>query len=85
MALDRDFEVEHYNQGAPRGDLVTYGGFIVRENAWTGRYWPDGSVRNGYDPYFHWDSRLVRLPPPYFPITGSFVIDTWEEVHPPEA
>ena len=85
MALNRDFEVEGYNSGAPRGDLVVHGGMIVDRNVLTGRYRADGSTRNGYTTYFYWDSRLVRTPPPCFPMTGNFVIDTWEEIDPPEA
>jgi len=85
MALNRDIEVEDYRYYAPRGDLVVYGGFIVDRIVRTGRYRADGTCRNGYNVFYNWDRRLLTTPPPHFPLTGNYVIDTWEEITPPEA
>jgi hypothetical protein len=84
MALGRSFEAESYNQHSPRGDFVHYGGVVVDRDVLMGVYRVDGSCKNGYITHYHWDSRVVSTPPPYFPLTGNFVIDSWQEVNPTE-
>lgn len=85
IALDRRVFVERYGRYAPRGDLYIYGGLMAEYAIYLGRYYSSGAVRNGYDRHYMFDPRLSQTPPPYFPLTGRYIIHSWEELDPPEA
>lgn len=84
VALDTDIVAEQYDEYPPRGSLIVYGGVIANGSiqvAW----FKDGYLENGYLGDYRLDSRLLRLPPPFFPLTGRYIVYSWEELDPPEA
>ena len=50
-----------------------------------GRDYTGGACRNGYDRHYMFDPRLSQMPPPHFPLTGRYIVYSWEEMDPPEA
>ena len=84
MALDTNIEAEDYSQYAPRGEFVLYGGLLAEMKVQMGKY-SNGACVNGYERDYHYDARLVRTPPPHFPMTGRYLVYSWEETTPPEA
>jgi hypothetical protein len=82
MALQKNIEAEDYQHGAPRGDLIVWGGMVVDHAIHIAEY-RDGVVTSGYLRDFHYDPRLFTMPPPYFPCTGTYIVAGWEEVVPP--
>ncbi|MFH1690639.1 MAG: DUF4900 domain-containing protein [Candidatus Eisenbacteria bacterium] len=83
MALWKNFEVEDYMHGAPRGSLIIYGGIMVEQSIHIGQYQHDVLV-SGYARDYRWDERLNTWWPPFFPKTGNYFVRTWEEIIPPE-
>lgn len=84
VALDADILAERYKQYPPRGSLIVYGGVIANGSILVVRF-KQGYIANGYRGDFRLDPRLLRLPPPYFPLTGRYIVYSWEELGPPEA
>lgn len=84
MALDKNLRAEKHNRYPPRGDLIIYGGFIAKRSIRLGKF-HNGHCVHGYERNYRLDPRLLRMPPPYFPLTGRYIVYSWEEVHPPEA
>ncbi|MFH1689686.1 MAG: DUF4900 domain-containing protein [Candidatus Eisenbacteria bacterium] len=84
MALNKKLQAENYNSYAPRGDLVVYGGLMAEHSIYLGKY-DDGYCVNGYERHYRLDPRLPRMPPPFFPMTGRYIVHSWEEMDPPEA
>lgn len=84
MALEKSVEAEDYQHHDPRGVFEMYGGLIVDYSIHLAQYDNDGNLISGYVRDYHWDNRMITMPPPFFPLTGRFLIDSWEEVVPPE-
>lgn len=83
MSLEKEVLAEDYMHHPPRGDIIVYGGLIADKSIHLGQY--EGTVCvSGYGRNFNYDGRMFLTPPPYFPMTGQFVIFSWEEVVPPE-
>jgi Tfp pilus assembly protein PilX len=83
MALWKNFEVEDYMHGPPRGSLIIYGGIMVEQSLHIGQYQHEVVV-SGYARDYRWDERLNTWWPPFFPKTGSYFVRTWQEIIPPE-
>jgi len=81
MALQKTIEAEDYMHHALRGDFTLYGGMLADYAIHLSQY-VDGIPISGYVRDYHYDPRVVLLPPPFFPFAGSFTIVTWEEVVP---
>lgn len=84
MALQKTIEAEDYQHHPLRGDLIIYGGMLADYAIHIAEY-RDGEATSGYVRDYHYDPRVVTLPPPFFPFAGSFSIVSWEEVVPPVA
>ncbi len=78
LTLDDSFTVENYYSGSPRGTLTIWGSLSqkVRGPVGTFSYWGG----TGYDKDYHYDTRFVDTPPPYFPVTGQYDFNYWKEV-----
>ncbi|MCK4510426.1 DUF4900 domain-containing protein [bacterium] len=83
MALQKNIEAEDYQHGGLRGNLIVWGGTVVEHAIHIAEY-TDGVVSSGYLRDFHYDPRLITMPPPYFPYTGTYIIAGWGEVVPPQ-
>jgi hypothetical protein len=84
MALEKNIEAEDYMHYAPRGAMRMYGGIIADYSIHLGQYDNDGNLLSGYTRDFNYDARMLLMPPPYFPLTGRYLVLGWEEVVPPE-
>jgi len=82
MSLNRRFEVENWNNPPAHGTLTIWGG-VIADQAWRTGTYVQGEARSGYNRNWHYDPRMLRLFPPYFPLTGDMMIISWEEVIPP--
>jgi len=83
MALHQSFTVEDYTHGAPRGDLILYGGFAQKKQGAVGQFHHNGSLIHGYSKDYHYDPNLILNSPPGYPPTGKYLIVLWEDVYPP--
>ncbi len=84
IALDTNVQAEKYTKYDPRGSLIIYGGVIAEENILSGVY-DNGFCVHGYVRDYRFDPRLSRMPPPFFPVIGRYIVYSWEEIGPPEA
>jgi hypothetical protein len=84
IALEKNLRAEQYQKYPPRGDLIVYGGLIADKSIHLGQF-QDGFCIHGYERDYRLDPRLPRMPPPYFPLTGRYIVYSWEETAPPEA
>jgi len=84
IALDENVQAERHTKYEPRGSLIICGGVIAEESILCGVY-EDGYCVNGYERDYRFDARLREMPPPFFPLTGRYIIYSWEEIGPPEA
>ncbi|MBN2566143.1 MAG: DUF4900 domain-containing protein, partial [Candidatus Eisenbacteria bacterium] len=84
MALEKEILAEKYQQPPPRGDLIIYGGLIADKSVHLGQF-QLGECTSGYERDYRLDPRLSRMPPPFFPQTGRFIVYSWQEGVPPEA
>jgi type II secretory pathway pseudopilin PulG len=80
MALGNSFIVENWWQPPAKGTLSTYGGIIQDERGPVGTF---NSATNqkasGYTKDYHYDPRLGRTAPPFYPTTGDYISLSWEE------
>jgi hypothetical protein len=83
LSRNRRFEVENWNNPPARGTLTIWGG-VIADQAWRTGTHVQGVPRSGYIRNWHYDPRMLRLFPPFFPLTGSMMVVSWEEVVPPE-
>jgi len=81
MALQNTIEAEDYQHHPVRGDFIIYGGLIATKAIHLADY-ANGVVTSGYVRDYHYDGRMLTLPPPFFPFASNFAIVTWEEVVP---
>ena len=81
---DGSFKVEDYNLGVTRGDINLLGGVTQEQrgpvgtgfvNPFTGALY----LTHGYNKNYKYDSRLLRMVPPYFPSTQTFKVLSWLE------
>ncbi len=84
IALEKNLKAEKYTQYPPRGSLIIYGGIIADKSIHLGKF-SGGECVHGYERDYRLDPRLPRMPPPFFPLTGRFIVYSWEEIDPPEA
>ncbi|MBN2564876.1 MAG: DUF4900 domain-containing protein [Candidatus Eisenbacteria bacterium] len=84
MALQKNIEAEDYMHYPPRGDIVIYGGMIADYSIHMGEF-SQGVCISGYNRDYRNDARLFSMPPPFFPLTGHYMVYSWEEVKRPEA
>ncbi len=84
MALEKSIKAEDYQHHSPRGVMEMHGGLIADYSIHLGQYDNDGNLLSGYVRDYNWDSRMLTMPPPFFPLTGRYLIISWEEVVPPE-
>ena len=82
MALQNTIEAEDYQHYPVRGDFIIYGGLIATKAIHLAEY-SDGIVTSGYLRDYHYDSRMITLPPPFFPFAHNFLVVSWEEIVPP--
>jgi hypothetical protein len=81
MALQNTIMAEDYQHYPLRGDFIIYGGLIATKAIHLAEYSGDLIV-SGYSRDYHYDSRVITLPPPFFPFASNFAVVTWEEVVP---
>jgi len=80
MALDDNFIVENWWQGPPKGTLTVYGGIIQDSRGPVGTFSSStGQKLSGYSKSYHYDSRLVNSPPPFYPTTGDYISLNWRQ------
>jgi len=84
MALRHSFTAENYNQGPPRGDLVVWGGIAQENTGPVGAFNEYDIIVHGYTKDYHFDVRLNGDSPPWYPLTGRYILVSWEDVRPPE-
>lgn len=85
MAMHHSFTAELYNQGPPRGDLVVWGGIAQENTGPVGAFNQYDIIVHGYMKDYHYDTRLSSgASPPWYPLTGRYIIVSWEDVQPPE-
>ena len=84
IALGTNVQAEKYTKYDPRGSLIIYGGVIAEESILCGVY-DNGFCVHGYVRDYRFDVRLSRMPPPFFPVIGRYIVYSWEEIGPPEA
>ena len=82
MALSNTIEAEDYQHYQPRGELILYGGMMAQSAIHIADYNNGGQLKSGYYRNYHYDSRVMTLPPPFFPFASNFSLATWEEVVP---
>jgi hypothetical protein len=82
MALNNTIEAEDYQHGSPRGNLTLYGGLLAQSAIHLAEYNNNGVITSGYYRDYHYDGRMLFLPPPFFPFASNFAIWIWEEVVP---
>ena len=84
MALSNTIRAEDYQdqQTPPREDFIIYGGLIAQKAIHLAQY-TDGVITSGYNRVYNFDSRMVTMPPPFFPFANDFSTLSWEEVVPP--
>jgi len=84
IALGTNVQAEDYTKWDPRGSLIIWGGVIAEESILCGEY-ESGYCEHGYERDYRLDPRLLRMPPPFFPVIGRYLVYSWEEIDPPEA
>ena len=84
IALGTNVQAQKYTKYDPRGSLIIYGGVIAEESILCGVY-DNGFCVHGYERDYRFDVRLSRMPPPFFPVIGRYIVYSWEEIGPPEA
>jgi hypothetical protein len=80
MAFDGAFYVNNYASIPVMGNLTVYGGIIQNRRGPVGTFsGSTGQRLSGYLKDYHYDLRVTDEPPPYFPTTGKYDRDAWEE------
>lgn len=78
MAQSGSFGVQNYGSGIPRGTLTIYGGIIEAKRGPVGTS-SSGSVVTGYAKNYTYDSKLIKSPPPNYPITGIVYVKSFSD------
>ncbi len=80
MAFDGSFYVKNYSSIPVMGNLTVYGGIIQNRRGAVGTFNSyTGQRVSGYLKDYHYDNRVTDEPPPYFPTTGKYDRDSWQE------
>ena len=86
MAVTASIEARNAAVGLPRGDLIIWGGTAQANCGSVGT--PDfilHTMKTGYERDFHGDDRFFVKSPPYYPLTGRYLVMSWEEIEAPES
>jgi len=68
VAMDKSFEVTNYRRHArSMGVMHLWGNIVQWERGIVGSSRLRGTIKLGYDKNWHYDKRLVQIPPAYFP------------------
>jgi hypothetical protein len=67
MALEKNIEAEDYQHGPPRGAFTIYGSLLADYAIHLGQFDNDGNLISGYLRDYHYDNRVLEIPPPFFP------------------
>ncbi|RMD93654.1 MAG: DUF4900 domain-containing protein [Calditrichaeota bacterium] len=78
LTLDKSFTVENYWSGSPRGKLTIWGSLSQKVRGPVGTFGWWGTT--GYQKDYHYDSRFIDTPPPYYPSTGQYHYNYWREI-----
>jgi hypothetical protein len=64
-----------------QGTLTIYGALMENMRGAVGKFISFGPppVHVGFDRQFNYDSRLAANPPPFYPVTGSYAIVSWDD------
>jgi hypothetical protein len=73
------FGAQDYNTRPYAGAIRLLGGITQKTRAAVGVIGSNGSISNGFNKSYHYDSRLLTSYPPAFPGCGSFEIVSWYE------
>lgn len=80
---DGGFGAENYDSRSVDGNINLYGGITQRIRRAVGTYTTgySGNITytHGFNKRYRYDSRLLYMYPPYFPICGGFQIVSWKE------
>jgi hypothetical protein len=83
LTVVRSFNVQNYNSGTPKGDLIVRGSIAQK---WRGAVstFSGTTLNTGYNKDYAYDSRLTYLSPPKFldPVAASWVIGETSEDRP---
>jgi hypothetical protein len=83
LTVARSFNVQNYNSGTPKGDLIVRGSIAQK---WRGAVstFSGTTLNTGYNKDYAYDSRLTYLSPPKFldPVAASWVIGETSEDRP---
>ena len=83
MVFNKSFYVENFRSRRPSGKLTIWGGIIQNYRGPVGTFWAhSGQIASGFSKDYHYDSRVLENPPPYFPTTGRYELALWQEVQP---
>lgn len=75
---DGSFYVKNYSTKYPTGKLTVLGGIIQKQRGPVGTFDSySGSTSSGYSKNYHYDTRLGKNPPPYYPTTGQYDRISW--------
>ena len=75
------FDYPNYGIGGVKGNMTCVGGVITKDSGLFATANSYGTIINGYNEIYHYDSRLADTPPPFFPTTGShYDIISWQRV-----
>ena len=80
LSVNRSFQVQNYDAGAPLRDLKVYGGIYQRHRGTVARG-GGGTTGTGYEKDYRYDDRLPFLPPPFFlmPQDASWEVAAFSE------
>jgi hypothetical protein len=86
MSMSTSLYAENSGSGLPRGELIIWGGIAQSNCGIVGNVnFDDFVVDTGYSRDFHGDERFLVKSPPYYPLTGRYLVMSWEEITPPES
>lgn len=81
LAMTASFAVENYQDGPFRGYIHLWGSIAQKTRGPVGTFSSYGA-HTGYLKDYHFDWRLLDVAPPYYPSTGQYVLQSWEEIDP---
>lgn len=80
MAFNECFTVQDFRTIPVMGNLTVYGGIIQNYRGPVGTFWASsGECASGYSKDYHYDTRVVDEPPPFYPTTGRYELISWQE------
>lgn len=79
-AINYTGRTAHDSSGNPC-KFVNYGGYVAENFGFFGRMDLSGTLLQGFNPTFTYDTRMANRPPPYFPTTGNhYGVLSWQHV-----